>query len=101
MNPTRKDTWLKKTSRNAKFAALIRSAGLESAVSQEELGRRMSKPQSFISSLETGKIHLTLADFEDFALGIKIDPATLLARLYPDTDNVPGRKARSGNPTPE
>ena len=83
MEPSRKTTWLQKAQRNAKFAELLRSARKESLVGQQELARRMDKPQSFVSNLENGKTHITLVDLEDFASAIGTDPATLLRRIYP------------------
>ena len=83
MELSRKATWLQKAQRNAKFAELLRSARKESSVGQQELARRIEKPQSFVSNLENGKIHITLVDLEDFAFAIGTDPATLLRRLYP------------------
>jgi transcriptional regulator with XRE-family HTH domain len=83
---TRKETWGLKLKRNEKFAALIRSARIEADVGQAALARKISKPQPFLSALESGKIHLTLADFEDVALGLGLNPAALLSRLYPSPE---------------
>jgi hypothetical protein len=88
MERTRKEIWQLKLERNAKFAALIRAARLETFVGQAELARRIKRPQPFVSALENGKIHVTLADFEDVANALGLNPAALLSRLYPATRNV-------------
>ena len=82
MKPARKETWIHKAERNAKFAELIRMARTESGFSQMDVARKISKPQSFVSNLENGRAHVTLVDFEQIAFAIGSDPVSLLSRLY-------------------
>jgi transcriptional regulator with XRE-family HTH domain len=81
MERTGKEIWQLKLERNAKFAARIRAARLETFVGQTELARRIRRPQPFVSALENGKIHVTLADFEDIANALGLNPAALLSPI--------------------
>jgi transcriptional regulator with XRE-family HTH domain len=72
------------STRDARYRRLLRlivvarkSAGL----TQSELGRRLRKPQSFVSKFELGERRLDLIEFLDVTTAIGCDPADLLREI--------------------
>jgi len=57
-------------------------------LSQEEVARRLGKPQSFVSKYEGGERGLSLIEFIDVVRAIGEEPATVLRRLIPAIDRA-------------
>jgi transcriptional regulator with XRE-family HTH domain len=57
----------------------------DAELTQQELARRLRKPQSFVSSYETGQRRLDVLEFVHIATAMGLDPTktfgTLMARL--------------------
>jgi transcriptional regulator with XRE-family HTH domain len=57
----------------------------DAELTQQELARRLLKPQSFVSSYETGQRRLDVLEFAHIVTTLGLDPvrtfATLMARL--------------------
>ncbi|WP_072389330.1 helix-turn-helix transcriptional regulator [Hyphomicrobium sp. CS1BSMeth3] len=72
------------TLRSSRHRALMRrlielrkSRGL----TQTEVARRLSKPQSFVAKIETGERRLDVIEFIDIAHALDIEPVDLIAEL--------------------
>lgn len=59
----------------------LAEARKRSGLSQIELAKRLSKPQSFISNLERGQRRIDVLEFERIALAIGYDPVSLFRDL--------------------
>lgn len=57
--------------------AARKSAGLR----QEDLARKLGKPQSFVSRIETGERRLDLVEFYAISKAMGVDPAQLFAQI--------------------
>jgi transcriptional regulator with XRE-family HTH domain len=57
-------------------------------LSQEEVARRLAKPQSFVSKYEGGERRLSLIEFIDVVRAIGDEPTTVLRRLIPAIDRA-------------
>lgn len=62
-----------------RFLAKLRAARAEANISQEELARRLSKHQTYVSKIERGERLLDLMEFLYWARGLEMDPLALLA----------------------
>jgi len=63
------------------FRLLLVEARKQKALTQVELAKRLSKPQSFVSKFERGERRLDLIEFLEIARALGIDPSVLLKRL--------------------
>ena len=68
----------------AHLAALLVEARNRAKLTQEELAKRVGRPQSFVSKYETGERRLDVVEFIDVAREIGADPVSLLRRLIRD-----------------
>jgi transcriptional regulator with XRE-family HTH domain len=82
MEPHRGKQWEVKASKNSKFAEMLREIRTEAGLSQQELARKLKRPQPYISKLENGRAFITLVEFEEYSLAVGISPVKALARLY-------------------
>jgi transcriptional regulator with XRE-family HTH domain len=76
------------TPTNTILPQVLRAARREAGLRQADLARRLQKPQSFVSKIETGERSLNVVEFAIVAQAIGADPltlfATVLERLMPD-----------------
>ena len=63
------------------FQALIRHARKEAALTQEQLAKRLKRPQSFVAKYENGERRLDVVEFVEIARKIGVDPVGLLKAL--------------------
>ena len=57
--------------------------------SQEELGRRLNKPQSYVSKVESGDRRLDLVEFVYWAKALQVDPTDFVATLAEALGSLP------------
>lgn len=65
----------------ALFRAELRRAREAAGVTQVELARRLRKPQSFVSKIESGERRLDVVEFLQVAEIVGFDPVRLILRL--------------------
>jgi transcriptional regulator with XRE-family HTH domain len=63
-------------------------------LTQEEIARRLGRPQSYVSKYERGERRLDVVEFLEVAEALEIAPGELLQKLERQTS--PKRKARRG-----
>jgi transcriptional regulator with XRE-family HTH domain len=63
-------------------------------LTQEEIARRLGRPQSYVSKYERGERRLDVVEFLEVAEALEIAPGELLHKLERQTN--PKRKARRG-----
>lgn len=64
-----------------KVGEVLLQARRSSSVTQQELARRLNKPQSFVSSYESGQRRLDIVEFITVADAINVDPKKLLRTI--------------------
>jgi len=79
-----------RTGEYERFCLLLIQARKTAGLSQTELARRLSKPQSFVSKFERGERRLDVVEFKRIAEAIGIDPLRFLRKLY----NMPEENAK-------
>lgn len=75
----------------------MRAARKDSGITQQELARRLGKPQSYVSKAEMGERRLDVVEFLQFMRAIEGEPLAVLRDLereYPEPRKPPGRKRR-------
>lgn len=69
---------------------VLRAARRATGLRQADLAKRLQKPQSFVSKIETGERSLNVVEFAIVAQAIGVDPqalfAVILESLSPDAD---------------
>ena len=69
------------TPANNVMPQVLRAARLATELSQADLARRLRKPQSFVSKIETGERSLNVVEFAIIARAIGVDPLALFAEV--------------------
>ena len=64
-----------------RFCESLARARREAGLSQEEVARRLSKPQSYVSKFESAERRLDMIEFLDVADAIGVDPVQFVRRL--------------------
>lgn len=71
----------------AKFSPLYRrlcrmlvDARKKSGLQQTDVAKRLSRPQSYVSKVESGERRLDVGEFVELATAIGVDPAALLRK---------------------
>jgi len=67
--------------RQARLQEILISRRAAAGLTQEDVARRLRRPQSFVSKYETGERRLDVVEFMDVAEAIGFDAPTLLAEL--------------------
>lgn len=60
---------------------ILRKERISKGVNQEELGKRLDKPQSFISKIETGERRLDLIEFVTIIKKLDADPINVFGKF--------------------
>ena len=83
-------------SRAQELRRRLREAREVLGLTQAELARRLSKPQSFVSKFETGERRLDLIEFAEISAALGVDALRLLAGVLGawDAESTPHRSAR-------
>lgn len=64
-----------------KLQQLLRHIRLEAGLTQEEVARRLGKPQSYVSKYETGERKLDILEVRDVAQAVGIRLVDFVGRL--------------------
>ncbi|WP_312284286.1 helix-turn-helix domain-containing protein [Yokenella regensburgei] len=59
----------------------LREARVANHLTQEEIGRAMGRPQSFVAKVENGERRLDIVEFIYLCRLVKIDPIDIIAKL--------------------
>ena len=62
--------------------ACLEAARTRAGVTQVELAKRLKKPQSFVSSYETGQRRIDVLELARIADALDLDPARLAAQIF-------------------
>lgn len=65
-----------------RFRILLIEARKKAGLSQAQLAKKLSKPQSFVSKVERGERRLDVLEFKAVAEALNFDPLRFLRRLY-------------------
>ena len=65
-----------------RFRALLIDARKKAGLSQADLAKKLTKPQSFVSKFERGERRLDVIEFRSVAQALGLDPIQLLRRFY-------------------
>ena len=69
------------TTRYDQFRQLLIEARNAAGLTQSDLAKRLSRPQSFVSKFERGERRLDVIEFFDIAEAMEIDPYKLLSKV--------------------
>ncbi len=70
----------------ARFVAALTSARRESKFTQQEIARRLGKPQSYVAKIEGGERRLDVVELIALARALEIDPKELFANVLDAVD---------------
>jgi transcriptional regulator with XRE-family HTH domain len=65
----------------SRFLTLLRKARISSGMTQEEVARRLGRPQSFVSKCESGERRIDVAELLAFCKAIQVDPANFVRQV--------------------
>lgn len=71
----------RRSPRQARLQLLLKSGRLAAGLKQEDVARRLKRPQSFVSNYEAGERHLNVIELIDVCEAIKVDPRTVMEEL--------------------
>jgi transcriptional regulator with XRE-family HTH domain len=84
------------TSEQEALAALLRSVRKEAGIQQAELARRLGRPQSFVSKIESGDRRVDLVELSHFCAAVGVPLGGVVARFEAAiTTSGRGRSART------
>ena len=63
------------------FCKLLRDPRVHAGLSQEDVAKRLNRPQSYVSKYEAGERRLDVIEFMRVATVLKVAPEDLLKRL--------------------
>lgn len=67
-----------------KLRELLVGVRKTAGLTQADLSKRLSRPQSFVSKYERGERRLDVVEFGEVAKALDVDPAKFLAKFYRD-----------------
>lgn len=68
--------------------AALRKARQRSSLTQVEVAKRLSQPQSLVSKLESGERSFHVSEFFDYAAALDLNPDELLAYIKEGIDDL-------------
>ena len=71
----------RRSPRQARLQELLRSERIAAGLKQEEVARRLRRPQSFVSNYEGGERRLNVIELIDICEAIGIDPRRIMGEL--------------------
>jgi transcriptional regulator with XRE-family HTH domain len=64
-----------------RLRAVLVAARKDAGLTQAQLAKKLSRPQSFVSKYENGERRLDVVEYIDVARALNLDPAALLQRI--------------------
>ncbi len=62
--------------------AELKNARLEAKILQVDMAKRLKKPQSYISKVESGERNLDIIEFTIYCEALDLEPSKLFKKLY-------------------
>ena len=59
----------------------LKKARLNTGLFQKDLAKKLRKPQSYVSKVESGERNLDTIEFVNYCIALNLDPARCLKRL--------------------
>lgn len=81
------------SSDQAAFCALMVAARKQAGLTQDELARRLKRPQSFVAKYEGGERRIDVVEFVTIVQAIGVDPLKLLRDLMAGRPPAKPRRA--------
>ena len=72
---------LRRSPRQARLQELLKSGRMAAGLKQEEVARRLKRPQSFVSNYEGGERRLNVIELIDVCDAIGVDPRQVINEL--------------------
>lgn len=69
------------TERKERLRAILIEARLTAGLTQAQLCKRLKRNRNFVSTVERGIRVLNVAEFIEYAQGLKLDPVKILSEL--------------------
>ena len=69
------------TAEYKQLCALLRDARTRAGLTQEDVAKRLNRPQSYVSKYELGERRLDVIEFLRVAKTLKVSPETILNKL--------------------
>jgi len=60
----------------------LKNARLQAKLLQADLAKKLKKPQSYISKVESGERNLDVIEFTSYCEGLGLDPGKYLKKLF-------------------
>lgn len=70
-----------RTRRQRAAIAVLKQARVDAGLTQQELAKRIRRPQSFVSMYETGDRRVDLTEFLEIASALNADASELIKRM--------------------
>lgn len=67
------------------FLELLINARKDAGVTQEQLAKRLNRPQSFVSKCENGERRLDVIELLEFLQSIEVEPISFLRKIVKST----------------
>jgi transcriptional regulator with XRE-family HTH domain len=61
--------------------AALTSSRKEQGFTQQELAKKIGRPQSFIAKIETGERRLDVVEFTEICVALSIEPVNILNKI--------------------
>jgi transcriptional regulator with XRE-family HTH domain len=78
-----------------RFLELLIQARRKAGLTQQQLARKIGRPQSFVAKYENGERRIDIIEFATIARAMNAEPVALFARFLAGQDSGQGRKGRS------
>lgn len=83
------------STRYQRMLDLLQDERIKLGLLQKDLGKKMGKPQSFISKVERGERRIDPAELVDFCQALQIDPCNVMKELAAiPSEIITGKKVR-------
>ncbi|MBV6486908.1 MAG: hypothetical protein GHHEDOFH_00845 [Pseudorhodoplanes sp.] len=84
-----------RSAEHARFLELLIQARRKAGLTQQQLAKKLGRPQSFVAKYENGERRIDIIEFTTIARAIGADPVGLYSRFLAGDDGGHRRKGRS------